>query len=237
MKASQNQLQDLLQLGGLDQAIRIQIVGANGVVAELKKLDASGDLIDASSVLLDVTNTLENLKSELARVDADLKVVEERIRKDQQRMEQSSNAKDINGLQSELAVLARRKSELEDSELEIMEQISEVEKSVSSAAEDRVFLETQIQAKREALKAELAKYQVTVDELKLKRVSLAAQLPSELIAVYDQKATRGVAIGRLDGRECGACRMALTAANFDELTHAPADDVVFCPECQAILVR
>lgn len=237
MKASKNQLDDLLQLGGLDQATRVSIKEANNIIAQLRALDASQELVAASTQLLECTNALDNLTSELARIDADLKVVEARIAKDRDRLETTSSTKDISGLQSELGLLAKRKSELEDSELELMDQISGAESNVKLAKAERMSVEEKNSAKREIHKAELLKLQNAINDLKSKRQALQAQIPDDLVVLYDQKSARGVAIGRLNGRECGACRMALTAANYDELTHAPGDEVVFCPECQAILVR
>lgn len=237
MKASQNQLEDLLQLAGLDQAIRIAVSSGNQLLEKLRAAESSAELVEASAQLLEANNLLENLKSELSRVDTDLKTVEARVSKDKAQMQASQNPRDIAGLQNELDVLARRQSELEDSELEIMEQISSAEAAVAAATNSRKSVEISLIETRSLFKSELDSLQVQLAELKSKRESLATQIPADLIAVYATKTAKSVAIGRLVGRECGACRMALTAANYDELIHAEADDLVYCPECQAILVR
>ena len=62
-------------------------------------------------------------------------------------------------------------------------------------------------------------------------------ISSELIELYDKKASRGVPVARLLGRECGACRISLGATAFNEVESLARDEIATCPECQAILVR
>ena len=70
-----------------------------------------------------------------------------------------------------------------------------------------------------------------------KKEALVAELDSEIATAYERKASRGVAVGRLVGRECGACRLSITATNLDEILALPVDEVAECPNCQAFLVR
>jgi uncharacterized protein len=58
-----------------------------------------------------------------------------------------------------------------------------------------------------------------------------------LLEIYEKKSLRGVAVGRLLNRECGACRMTIGATALAEIASTPRDELATCPDCQAILVR
>ncbi len=76
-----------------------------------------------------------------------------------------------------------------------------------------------------------------IDLLVQQRAQEVARTDAELLELYEKKASRGVAVGRLLNRECGACRMTIGATALAEISAMPQDDIATCPDCQAILVR
>ena len=60
--------------------------------------------------------------------------------RDAERLAASSNSKEAQGLESELASLARRKSDLEDAELEVMERLEQADAAV--AEQEALIAET-----------------------------------------------------------------------------------------------
>jgi predicted nucleic acid-binding Zn-ribbon protein len=48
---------------------------------------------------------------------------------------------------------------------------------------------------------------------------------------------RGNAAALLRARTCSGCTMTLTGSDLEAVRNSPADEVVFCPDCGAILVR
>jgi len=66
---------------------------------------------------------------------------------------------------------------------------------------------------------------------------LANGIAAELVELYNKRAARGIPVGALTGRECGACRIALTSTAFDDITAVAHDELAYCPNCSAILVR
>ena len=97
--------------------------------------------------------------------------------------------------------------------------------------------EAQLTQLRESLSTNTSKLDAQHAELSSKRVSLIGTLDPELAAAYQRKASRSIAAGALVGRECGACRLSITATNLDEILSLPADEISECPSCQAYLVR
>lgn len=237
MKVSQDQLQDLLELNNVDQLL----ARSRRQIEELKvsaELDSLGVQFRAASVAhLDANGRVEALQNDLKRVEADLEVVESRIKKDNQRLSSTSSAKDAQGIQSELQTLAKRKSDLEDASLALMEQIAELEAEVSARFQEKTAIDEKLQAKQREIQNEIAKLASGIELSSADRKRLAEKLPHELLDLYSNKASRGVPVGRLLNRECGACHMNITASALQEVVNAPADDLVLCPDCSAILVR
>jgi predicted nucleic acid-binding Zn-ribbon protein len=71
-----------------------------------------------------------------------------------------------------------------------------------------------------------------------RREELVASLQSDLVDLYErQRARGGAGAGQLQGRRCGACRLEIDRGEMARITAAADDEVLRCPECNAILVR
>lgn len=237
MKASQNQQADLLLLGNLDS----EIARAKNSLAELTSGKSTKDMrelnLKLAGELIEARNQLDSVELELSRAEADLTTVEQRIEKDNVRLNATSNSKDAQGIQSELLTLAKRKSELEDMELAILDKKDEVAALFAEVQARKTLNESELREAETKIEAEVLKQRSGLDLMVQQRAQQAAQLPVELLELYEKKATRGLAIGRLIGRECGACRISLGATAFAEIQGLASDEIATCPDCQAILVR
>src|SRR5262249_52979170 len=89
--------------------------------AELDKLAREIAALDDQRIRAQVA--VDDLDRDIARLDKDVEQVRGRASKDQARLDAGTGpARELEALQHELASLARRQSELEDAELELMEQ-------------------------------------------------------------------------------------------------------------------
>ena len=122
---------------------------------------------------------VSDLELEQRRADADVDLVRERSRKDRELLDSGSigDPKQLQNLQHELESLARRQSDLEDVELEIMERLEGATKAVdvltaeqAELAAKRADLDAAIAAQMSVIDAERA----TVTE---ERHRIAAGLP------------------------------------------------------------
>ena len=125
MKATEAQQADLLSLANLDQEISrskaaIKNLSSGSQFAALRETQR-----DLAAKLINARNALDTVELELKRSETDLELVEQRIAKDLSRLNSTNNAKDAQGIQSELESLNRRKSDLEDIELAILDQKEE----------------------------------------------------------------------------------------------------------------
>ena len=237
MKATPGQQQLLLKLNELD----IELRRAKKNLSELQSGAALKEIQDqmrvSSEVMLSAQARYEDLESEIARVLTDLEMVEARIQRDISRLETSTVSKDIAGMQSELSALEARKSTLETTELELLEAKDAVGFEVTEAKAVRAELSSKIAAIESALSVELAKLQSSISIIEEQLRTTRSTVPAELLEVFDRKAARGLPIGRLVDRDCGACRIALTSAVFSDVTSAAEDELPSCPNCEAFLVR
>lgn len=237
MKASESQQAELLALANLDLEIT-KVKNSLAVLAASEAFSAlRAEQRNAAVSLIEARNSLDSVELELSRAEADLKLVEQRIEKDKVRLNQTSSTKDAQGIQSELDTLAKRKSDLEDLELAILERKEQNEALYKTVLADKQIIDEDLASKEAANEAEIMKLRSGLDLSTNQRNQQAARIDNELIELYSKKSSRGVAVGRLVGRECGACRMTIGATALVEITNQPRDEIATCPDCQAILIR
>lgn len=238
MKAEPSDQKRLLDLQDLD--VKLARVGAT-----LKKLPeherverAEAELATARATERDALHALEELQAELSRAENDVELVEKRISKDQERSEHTSSAKDAVGLEHELATLRERLSVLEDVELEVMGRVEEAEKTLQIRSDDTARAEAELDAARaeaERVRAELGAEQASWQQ---QRTELAASLPGDLVELYERQRERyGFGASLLRARISEASGVTLTESDLQTVRQAPADEVVICPDSNAILVR
>jgi hypothetical protein len=179
----------------------------------------------------------DDLRADLSRIESDVAVVDARRARDSERLGSTSNVKEAQGLESELQSLARRKSDLEDAELEIMERLEQADAAV--AEQESLIGETN--AEGAALSAEakriVAEATATFDSATRDRAAVAGAVPADLLTFYDRVAARSSGAALLRRATCEGCHMVLAGTDLQALRQAAEDAVVTCPECGCILVR
>lgn len=237
MKATGEQLELLLEL-------QSNIYSQRKLVAEAKELAGSsaietarGALAEATGLLSEQRSRVEDVERDIRRLESDVELVQKRLDRDTERLNQSSNPKDIAGMEHEIQTLKSRMDALETSELELLElrdsSLAEQESLVQKRAEAEAELErikSETALKLEALKAENSELVATIERLK-------AVVPAELAELFDKKLQRGAAVGRLTGSSCSACNMSLNSTAMAEISRVPRDELASCSECSAMLVR
>ena len=203
--------------------------------ASLEKVRA--DLMRASTTVTELRHRSEDIEAQLTRADADLELVKARIKRDTEMMNSTSSHKEIEGHQRELAVLAGRATELEETELALLAELEAFQKDMVKESAVRESWQSELHALESSLNDKIEALKVQGRKQSADRQIVAPKVGDELLEIYAKKAQRGTPVGRISGRECTACRMSLTATDFDRVISAPHDQVVYCPECQAILIR
>lgn len=238
MKASPRQQRLLLDLQSLDTAIarlkkrRTQLPQH----AELRAMQ--GEQTVAKDVFMAVQREVDTQNADIERLENDIEVVRQRIKRDHELSAVSSSPKEAQALQAELELLGRRQSDLEDRELELME-ANEQTQTLYEAASAAL---AGVDERRAVILAALASAEGEIDtELAATvrdRAGLAAELQRDLLDHYETLRARiGIGAARLRGRISEASNMELAPGELQGILATPPDELAYCPQSGAILVR
>ena len=238
MKASPEAQRRLLDLQAIDTTLA-QLAHRKRSLPELAELEAvARELSSLEDDRVRAQVAVDDLDRDIARFEKDIEQVRTRKDRDQKRLDAGGAVREIEGLQHELATLNRRQSELEDAELELMEQRESAEQALNAVngklADARERREA-AEHRRDEATTDITKEQ----EFKAQsRVPLAADLPADLVQLYDKiRADSGLGAALVRAGRCGGCRIELYGADLARVKGAPADEVVRCEECRRIMVR
>lgn len=207
-------------------------------LARLTELDAQ--LADVSTALVSSRTAAQDLRRELVKAEGDVEQVRQRAARNTERLNSGQgSAKDLQGLQHELESLARRQSDLEEVELEVMERLEAHEGTlaeVTKAHEELTAEVDKVTAQRDAAYAELDAEVAVVTNA---RAGAVQGVDEGLLALYTRLRGQlgGVGAAALRGSRCEGCRLDLNPADLDAIRSASPDTVVRCEECGRILVR
>lgn len=237
LQLTKNLQRNLLEISKLD----LEISRAD---AKLRNLQVSveidglrSSMIAIGDELLSAHARVTNLEQHLNKTLDDVGLVSARIKHDENRAKELSSDRDLKAINHELDSLRQRMSTLEDTELEIMDELEKAKDQAESLTASRTKAALDLEQALKAQDATLLEVSKTRSELVATRARIAGTLSAEAIAAYDRKAARGVAVGELDGRDCTACHFAVNGVAFDSLMSEPVDKLVTCPNCDAYLVR
>lgn len=227
----------LIEIAGLDATIRSADAARRNPTQSARVAELLAQRQAQSVALTGLLGDRDDARAELARLESDVALVDARVARDTERLSATSNVKEAQGLEHELASLAARKSTLEDAELEIMERLEAADAAV--AQQEATIAATNDEGSRVSAegKAAVAAATATVESATRDRDAIAAQVPADLLALYDRLAARGVGAGLLRRRTCEGCHMVLSGTDLQKLRQVADDDIVMCPECGGILVR
>ncbi len=230
----------LLDLQALDTVLA-QLAHRRRTLPELATIagcDQRG--ADVRSRLVDAETSLADLAGEQRRLEADVDTVRQRADKDQQRMASSGvPAKEIAGLQHEVASLARRQGVLEDELLEVMETRESAEGQVEQLRAELAVVLADRSSAETARDAAYGEIDASAGQRQAERAELVAGLPADLLALYDKvrEVNGGVGAAMLRQRRCEGCRLELSGSELSAVRAAKPEDVLRCDNCRRILVR
>jgi predicted nucleic acid-binding Zn-ribbon protein len=207
-------------------------------LAELRDLDAQTSLLDANIVR--ARTALSDVQRALVKADSDVQLVRERSARDQDRMQAGQGtAKDMQALSHEVQSLARRQSELEDVELEVMERAETLASDLSSLEAARAQLTVRLDEVKAARDKAFAELEAEVEQIGHSRNDVVAGVGEELVGLYEKirASSGGIGAAALRQRRCEGCRLELNQVDINRLTNAAQDEVLRCEECRRILIR
>jgi predicted nucleic acid-binding Zn-ribbon protein len=238
LKAAPEDQALLLELQALDTKLQ-QLSHRASNLPELATIAGLNSVRDGlRATVAEANGAWEDAQLELTRTEADVAVVEARVTRDKERMQSSSSVKDVAAFEQELAALAKRQSDLEDIELAVMETVEQRVKALSDARAQLEAVEAKIAEASAARDVALSGLTEDQAAAAADREQLAAKVPAELLSLYEkQRARYGVGASLLRGGVSSASGVALNSSDMTVVRAAAPDDVLLCPDSNAILVR
>jgi predicted nucleic acid-binding Zn-ribbon protein len=206
---------------------------------ELQALSAGRAELDGR--VRDAQIRVDDLTREQKKADADVEQVKSRRVRDQDRMDQGliTNPKDLERMQQEMVSLQRRISSLEDTELEVMEQLENAQAELTDLTSQLADTDERVRATTTSRDEKAAGIHEQTKATSEERKVLASSVPEDLMTLYAKlrKQKGGVGVGALLARRCTGCGMVLNASDLGVIAKSPFDAVIRCEECDRILVR
>jgi predicted nucleic acid-binding Zn-ribbon protein len=240
VKASAEAQLRLLELADLDAELS-RLDHRRRTLPELEeygRIEArDGELRDELAAL---EATESDLRREQAKAEADVDQVRSRVDRDRTRLDagQVSSPRELENLQSEIASLIRRQSDLEEIVLDVMERQEAAELRHKTLTQEEGALARQrdeVAARRDAALGEIGEQEEKAASL---RAGVAADVPGDLLELYGKlRAQHGVGAAALRRGRCEGCHLSLNTVDLARIRAAPPDEVLRCEECRRILVR
>jgi predicted nucleic acid-binding Zn-ribbon protein len=206
--------------------------------AAVKKLDS--DLALISAQLMPLQARQHELERGQKRLDDEIALVVARRAETDKKLYSGSvsNPKELQSLQADEDSLDRRRRQLEDQELEIMEALEPLEAEIARLT----TLHAELEAKGVDLRVAVAEAEATTDaelhQARTERAELATGIDAELIATYDKLRIKvNPAVAKIKNNSCGGCHLLIPSVEIDAIRKQPPDALVNCEQCGCILVR
>ena len=229
-------LEDLLDLQQVDLEID-RLLSERSSLPELAQYRAAHE--KAASLEAEHAVEAEALKAaelDLDRTSGELELAEAKLEAEQNRLYAGGlSARDAQYMRQEVEMLTRKKGEMEEQVLELMER-----REMLEAARDRLAARLEeANIAKSSLEAVIAEAWRGIDariaRKEARKADIVPLVAEDLLELYEQlrPAKEGVAVGRLSEGVCGGCHLRLTAA---ERLEVAAADPPRCIHCRRILV-
>lgn len=229
----------LLELAGVDTELS-QIAHRRKTLPEQQEVDKlEAERITRKDAAVTVQILMDDLDRDIRKLEGEVDAVRQREARDKKMLESGTIApKQMTELQHELGSLERRQSILEEELLEVMDQREASERDYEHAGAQLTQIEDEMVDAGRRRDDAVADLDVAEKRSAERREALISGMPADLLALYEkQRALTGRGAALLQARRCGACRIELDRNEIASIANKPADALVRCSECNAILVR
>lgn len=190
----------------------------------------------AAAALEESTNLLRSLDRDITRLDHELLMGEQKLTEQERRLFAGGmNAREAQNMRAEVDSLRRRISTIEDEVLELLEQ-REVRQEQQHVLRDEADSTREVER---SLAARIAEARAAIDASlgrhRQRHAELAGVVVPDLLRMYQRLRERrgGIVVGEVSGRVCGACHLAMSIGEYEEIRD---DAIPQCIHCAAILV-
>ncbi|MFC2029296.1 zinc ribbon domain-containing protein [Chloroflexota bacterium] len=209
----------------------------NRLVEVERALVGTGDVARAQQAVDETEGALGGLAVRLRDVELEIAGLNAKLKQNQDRLYSGrvKNPKELSGLDEEAAALRRRRSELEDDQLELMIEIEEQEAELAERQARLQQIDETWRANKGALLDQREGLQSRIGELTERRDDMRAEIGPGDLVLYDDIRGRlgGTAVVMLRRGVCQACGVDLPTGAARSVERS--EGLHFCPTCDRLL--
>jgi predicted nucleic acid-binding Zn-ribbon protein len=218
------------------QSIELEIESQEQALVQSRaRLGESRELIGAREERLRAEKSLEALEKKQHDAEWEIEDIAGKLQKTERALYSGSitNPKELASLQHEAEGFKKQRQDLEESALEIMEQVEAAAASLEKLSQKLEAVEAEWRREQQQLSADIEKLESSISALKDERQAALAAIDAEALAVYNRlRRQKGLAVARVEQGTCRGCRISLSTA---ELQRVKGEGLVMCGSCGRIL--
>jgi uncharacterized protein len=149
-----------------------------------------------------------------------------------------SSPRELQAMQADIDMLRRRRSDLEDEELEVMEQRETLDAELAALDATIGALQATVSQLRDTIVTTETEIDDEIGRESAVRDGLAKPITESLVRDYERRRARnrGAGAARLVGTTCQACHLTIPSTEAEQIRRAAGSEVAYCDNCSAILV-
>ena len=231
-------LHHLLEIQTHDSAIA-RLNHRKTTLPEAQRLSEVTGLLDELGADLEIAHKqVKEIAREQDRLEGEIQILEQKTSREEQRLFSGavSNPKELSSLQAEVAMLKKKRADLDDSLLEVMVQKDDATSTAQRLEQEKKEAAQEAEDLREKVAALTSEIDAELLEHVSERDRLTPSIPADLLALYDQirAAKGGVGVAALRGGTCEGCHTQLPATEVERVKSDGG--LQRCDNCRRILV-
>ncbi len=231
----QAKLLDVLKLDTETIMVTRAIADAHTALAALDSDAEYQRLVRESEECADQRDDVER---ECAHLESDIAVAKARIVHDREREQSSTDSKELTSLEHEIASLERRIEMLEEQQLEAFNRRDEIVGTLQALTIARDSFHDARSAEQNERRAAIDAATERLATIATARAAALAELPTDFVELYERQRERyGVGASHLQAGITTASGVTLTPGQLQDVRAADPDEVILCPDSNAILIR
>ncbi|MFN2611101.1 MAG: zinc ribbon domain-containing protein, partial [Actinomycetota bacterium] len=221
MEPSQESLLDLLELQKIDSTID-RLEARRRALPEQMALEAlEEELSIVDKRMAEERSIYEEISSRQMKLETDIETIAAKSASEEKKLNSGdvANPRELAGLQAEIESLNRRRSDLEDRDLEVMQEKENAEAALKVSSDEGEALKERIGKATEQRDEAMVEIAADLQQAREQRQVWVPKFDKELLDFYDDlRASKGgIAATALIGSTCQGCHMQLPAQEVDSV--------------------
>ena len=192
-------------------------------------------LEQATSAVAAIKERLAVSQQERKKIEAEVAAIQTRLSKYKGQLLELKTNKEYQTMQHEIATAEEAIRSLEDRVLERMEEAENLARDLKAAEAELKAQQAAIATERTALDGEAGNLQRSVNEITATRVTVAKQLSSEALRLFEHvsKQRKGLAVAEARDGSCSVCHVRMRPQMYNEVRRG--ENLIQCESCLRIL--